>query len=82
MDVAVLESVPAEMKDFAELLSSEQVGRVMQCVQDAYTRRTPAWTCGCTSKFSSYGLRASSFRRTLEEFIQTDAKQCTNYPGF
>ena len=36
MDSALLGSLPAEMKDFALLLSSEQVGRVMQRVQDAY----------------------------------------------
>ena len=35
MDSALLGSFPAEMIDFALLLSSEQVGRVMQCIQDA-----------------------------------------------
>ena len=42
MDGALLESLPAEMKDFAELLSSQQVGRVMQRVQDAH--KGEAWT--------------------------------------
>ena len=36
LDSALLESLPAEMKNFATLLSSEQVRRVMQRVQDAY----------------------------------------------
>ena len=81
MDSALLEGFPAEMKDFVALLSSEQVGRVMQRVQDVYKGELLPGLAGALPSSAPTDYVQANFAEHLSN-LYTDAKQCTNYPGF